>query len=298
MFQPKTFQMKAGNPILMIDLSSFEEFQGEKPSLLLDRHPDGKHLILQVETADVFLAAVWNNETKQLVWSPEEDAYGLAWFQQGRQIAALQNSRLSPEDFTFALYSWPQGFLIQQCSLRFPMGYLFDLIISPNSDLAICQWTDQCEFGFEFVGIQEHSVAQIAQNGYLNPTTNVSTRPAFSPDGRIWVCCSQDNTSWWADDNTLGNFDRRPAKGGKREIGTVMVFHQTQKRGEFPLILTVPAGYLPQDLKTPDSFTQETLYLSNPTFVDMRHIKIVLPTGEAQIYDLSSLSVNPPAEYG
>jgi hypothetical protein len=41
----------------MVDFSAFEAFEGKKPSLLLDQHPDGKHLAMQIETADVFLAA-------------------------------------------------------------------------------------------------------------------------------------------------------------------------------------------------------------------------------------------------
>ena len=170
----------------MIDFDTFENFQGEKPFSLLDRYPDRIHLAMRVETSDVYSAAVWNDETKQLIWSPE-DAHALAWLHQGTQIAALQNPLLS-EDFLFALYSWPQGQLIRQCSLRFPMGFLFDLVISPTSDFAVCQWTEQTEFGFEFININNQAVTHLAQSGYFHEKTNRSTRPTFSPNGHLWVC--------------------------------------------------------------------------------------------------------------
>ncbi len=60
----------------MFDFTAFEAFEGHKPHLLLDRHPYGKHLAMQV-AMDVFPAAIWNAETKRLVWS-REDASALA----------------------------------------------------------------------------------------------------------------------------------------------------------------------------------------------------------------------------
>src|SRR5579885_1682813 len=118
--------MKVEGLSCMIDFRTFETLEGKKPDCLLDRHPDGKYLAMQVSTKDAYLAAIWNNETKRLAWSPV-DAHALAWLRQGTQIAALQNPQVS-EDFQFAIYSWPQGSLLQHCPLRFPMGYLFDLL--------------------------------------------------------------------------------------------------------------------------------------------------------------------------
>jgi hypothetical protein len=274
----------------MIDFSAFEGFEGERPYLLLEKHPDGKHLALQVATADVFLAAVWNNDTKRLVWFPK-DAHGLAWLHQGTQIAALQNPLLSG-DFLFAIYSWPQGHLLQQCPLRFPMGYRFDLIISPANDLAVCQWTDQCEFGFEFITLGNHSVAQLTQHGYINRKTMTSTRPVFRPDGRFWVCGYQEKTSWWINEDRFEN-DTKPVQGGQNEIGAVVVFQGTKPLGEIPLIVNVPVGYLPPDLWTLDGSSNEMLYISDPIFIDIYHIMIHLPSGESQVCDLSTILDEP-----
>jgi hypothetical protein len=270
----------------MIDFNTFETFEGEKPYLLLDQHPDGNYLAMQIATTDVFLAAIWNTETRRLAWFPEE-AYGLAWLRQGTQIAAFQNTNpwLS-DDFLFSTYSWPQGFLLQQCPLRFPLGYMFDLFISPSNDLAVCRWTDQCEFGFEFVTLTDQGVIQLGQQGYMNRKTNYSTRPVFRPDGLFWICCYQDNTSWWADEDTLESYNK-PGKGGKREIGAAMVFQGTNYLGEIPLIVTVAAGYLPPGIRTIEGIPHDMVYVSDPVFLDADHIIVRLPSGESQIHDLS-----------
>lgn len=270
----------------MIDFRQFEAFEGEKPFRLLDQHPDGKHLAMQVKTADVFLSAIWCADTKRVVcFRADADAHALAWLHQGTQMAVLQNPILS-KDFLFVTYSWPQCDLLQQCSLRFPMGYLFDLVISPTNDFAVCQWTDQCEFGFEFVMLAEHRIVHLAQQGYMNQTTIYTTRPVFHPDGRFWVCCAQTNTSWWADENTLEKYDQ-PGKGGQREIGSILVFESAHLLGEIPLLITVPAGYLPPGIGTLEGVSDEPVDIADPVFLDGHHIMIRLPLGGTQIHDVS-----------
>ncbi len=280
----------------MIDFRSFEAFEGEKPDRLLNKHPDGTHVALQITIGDVYPAAIWSTETKRLVWSPEE-AYGLSWLREGTQIAVLQYP-FPGEDCRFVLYSWPQCHILQQCSLRIP-GYLFDLIVSPTNDLAVCQWLDQCEFGFEFITLHDRSVVHLSQHGYFNGTTNFITRPVFQPEGYLWVCAYENNHDWWIDEDDL-QYGKYSAKEGKREqLGALMVFHQAQLLGEIPLIATVPAGYRPPSLLAPGFFSQETkipasspeewghLSDSVPVFLDADHIMIRLPSGESQIHDLS-----------
>jgi len=278
----------------MIDFRTFETLEEKKPDRLLDRHPDGKYLAMQVSTADAYLAAIWDNETKRLTWSPEA-AHALAWLRQGTQIAALQNPQVS-EDFQFAIYSWPQGSLLQRCPLRFPMGYLFDLVISPASDLAVCQWTDQCEFGYEFVAIHEDKIIHLVQDSYFNGKTSYSTRPVFSSDGLLWVCAYQENTDWWENEDSHEH-DAHSTGEAKKEIGAIVVFHQTQMLGEIPLRLTIPPDYQPPNVSAPGFFSQETKasssfpegseYTVDPVFLDTHRIMIRLPSGESQVHDLS-----------
>jgi hypothetical protein len=107
----------------------------------------------------------------------------------------------------------------------------------------VCQWTDQCEFGFEFITLYDHSIVHLPQHRYIKGTTNLSTRPVFHPDERFWVCAYQDNTSWWVDENTH-SYGTQPAKEGKREkLGALMVFRQTQ-----PLIHKAVIIWLVQSL--------------------------------------------------
>jgi len=282
----------------MINFDEFESLEKEKPFFLLDQHPDGKHLEMHVEIGDVYLAAVWNIDTKRLAWFPE-DAHALAWLHQGTQIAALQNPILS-EDFLFATYSWPQGQLLQQCPLRFPMGYLFDLVLSPANDFAVCQWTEQCEFGFEFITLSDHNVLHLPQHGYIKRGTNLTTRPIFRPDGRFWVCVYQDNPDWWLDEDVFHHSGKFVAKEGERvQFGTLLVFQQTQLVGEIPLTITIPSGYCPSSAITSGFFPGETFSadysggelasLFDLAFLDEDRIMISLLSGEVQVYDLSTL---------
>lgn len=271
----------------MTDFDTFEAFKGAKPYFLLDRHPDGTYLAMQVEDMADIAAAIWSTETKRLVWPPE-GACALSWLQGGTQIAALQYP-ISVDEYYFALYSWPQGQLLQECSVRFSYGFVFDLVVSPTNDLAICQWADQSEFGFEFLTLSDHSIVHLSQQGYIKRGTNRTTRPVFQPDGHLWVCAYQDNLDWYLDEDAQRD-GHYVAKEGKREqLGALMVFHQTQLLGEIPLIATVPADYHPEI--TLAASPEELGYLSEspPVFLDARHVMIRLPSGESQIHDLSEL---------
>ncbi len=264
----------------MFDFTAFEAFEGEKPDILLDRHPGGNYLAMQVSTRDLFPAAIWDAETKRLVWS-REDTCALAWLQHGTQLAALQCS-LSSDEFFFTLYSWPQGHLLEQCSLYFPFGYWFDLFIAPTNDFAACKWTDQGEFGFEFISIQDHSVTHLAQHGYYHRHTNISTRVAFHPEYCFWVCAYEDNSDWWIDKEAT--YDWQPAKVGTREkLGGLLVFDHTHLLGEIPVFVTVTADYRPPNVKN----FEENEYITDPVFLDAQRVMLRLPSGEEPIYDLS-----------
>lgn len=259
----------------MIDFRTFEAFEGEKPYLLLDRHPDGAYLALQVDIGDI-AAAIWSAETRRLVWSPEY-ASGLAWLRGGTQLTALQYP-ISADELYFALYSWPQGHLLQECSVRFPLGYFFDLVVSPINDLVICQWRDQSEFGFEFITLSDHSIVHLAQQGYIKRGTNRATRPVFQPEGHLWVCVYQDTLDWYLDEDAKLDGQYVAKEGKHEQLGALMVFHQTQLLGEIPLIPPVPAGYCVEEIGCRSE---------SPVFLDARHVMIRLPSGESQIHDLS-----------
>ncbi len=263
----------------MIDFDAFEAFEGEKPHLLLDRHPDGTYLALRVDIGDA-AAAIWSAETRRLAWTPE-DACALSWLRGGAQLAALQAPLYEDiwPNHRFAIYAWPQGQRLAQSLLKFPFGYVFDLAVSPANDLAICQWIDQSEFGFEFLTLSDHSIVHLSQQGYIKRGTNHTTRPVFQPDGYLWVCAYQDNYDWYLDEDARRD-GRSIAKEGKQgQPGALQVFHQTQLLGEIPLIATVPVAYSEE--------LEYHLFESSPVFLDAHHVLIRLPSGELQTYDLS-----------
>jgi len=180
------------------------------------------------------------------------------------------------------------------------MGYLFDLVLSPANDFAVCQWTEQCEFGFEFITLSDHNVLHLPQHGYIKRGTNLTTRPIFRPDGRFWVCVYQDNSDWWLDEDVFHHSGKFVAKEGERvQFGTLLVFQQTQLVGEIPLTITIPSGYCPSSAITSGFFPGETFSadysggelasLFDLAFLDEDRIMISLLSGEVQVYDLSTL---------
>jgi hypothetical protein len=277
----------------MINFDDFEDIQGEKPYLVQDWHPDKKYLAMRFHAPDADMAAVWDAETKQVVWSPEI-IYSLAWLRQGTYIAAIQNERLDEESFTFALYSWPQRHLIQHCPLRFPMGYYFDLVLSPQEDFAICEWADQCEYGFEFIRLTDQDVTQMTSHSYMmkladhdymvSPTdhsADISTRPVFCPEGDIWVFCTQKDIPWWSRSELTE--EGVSFQDGKCEIGALVVFRHTQKVGEIPLWMALPTEDISGTYDLVDA-------ISDPVFLDTSHVIVHLLTGESQIHDISVFS--------
>ncbi len=272
----------------MINFDNFEEVRGKKPYLVQDQHPNKKYLAMRFHAPDADMAAIWDAETKQGVWSPET-IYSLAWLHQGTQIAALQNERLDEKSFTFALYSWPQCRLIQHCPFHFPMGYYFDLVLSPQEDFAICEWADQCEYGFEFVQLTDQGMVHMASHGYMvklsesSVDADIATRPVFCSDGYIWVFCTQKELPWW---NRSELADEGVSfQDGKCEIGALVIFHHTQKVREIPLWMALPTD----DISDTDDLVDN---ISDPVFLDTSHVMIHLPTGESQIRDISHLSID------
>jgi hypothetical protein len=64
---------------------------------------------------------------------------------------------------------------------------MLDLVISPQNNLAVCQWIDQSETGFEFIDITTQAVFHDVQTSYFLKGTNDVTRSVFSPAGQYWV---------------------------------------------------------------------------------------------------------------
>lgn len=155
----------------MIPFDRFEKMPGGLPYRLLASHPDGRHVAMQASEHDAGRSAVWEQETGHIVWKPER-AIALAWLRHGTQIAVLREANTAP--YEFVLYSWPEAQLLHACPLMPPpaCGWMLDLVISPQNDLALCYWVDQSEAGFEFVDITPQGVSYDAHASYLLEGTN------------------------------------------------------------------------------------------------------------------------------
>jgi hypothetical protein len=266
----------------VIAFDTFEPMPGGAPYRLLDRHPDGIHLVMQAKEHRAGRSAVWETGSRQIVWKPDR-AIALAWLRNGTQIGVLQET--SNGSYEFALYTWPEKQLLHYCPVSPPpgWGWMLDLVISPQNDLALCHWIDQSEAGFEFIDITPQGVSHDAQAGYFLKGTNDVTRAAFSPNGQFWVFGYKTYEIWWAPDPEDSDTYDQPARGGDYTIGALMAFRGKKPLDRtVPLIATLPAGWLPAD---PDA--EDVLYIGDPIFLDEQHVQVHLPSGEIQVHQLS-----------
>ena len=144
----------------------WEPFKGDAPIQLLDQHPSGQYVALQVivlHETFVWRAAIWNTTTQTIVWNPG-DANALCWLPGGHNCWScrkyLPTGRaagifLTPLQAEFRHLierrTWPEQRLIDTIDVSFPTGWLVDVIVSPVAPLACFVWNNQCEAGIEFV---------------------------------------------------------------------------------------------------------------------------------------------------
>ena len=267
-----------------------------QPKVLLDRHPDGRHVALQVQDvmARFEQVGVWDLVSGDLLWAPD-DAILLAWADAGRQVLALTSEyRPGPShppilasplqsEFTHRLdrWSWPERRLLGSCEVRFPTGGAMELAGSPAGGLATVTWLEQDCAGFVLVQLgQEGGDFQLGAAGEFEAyftKPNLLQGPVFSPDGRYAVAaCSR--RSWWAPG---GNFET-PSPGGRIKAGHVAVLDtRALNVTEREVVTEVPAGWLPQHSPLVDNEV-----MGEPEFTGPRTCRIVLPTGAIESFEL------------
>jgi hypothetical protein len=301
------------------DTSSFEPLHGERFFWFLDRHPDDRHVALQVIASlhtSAERAGVWDRYTGKLVWTPE-GVSAIAWLHGGEQVAliheeyhrapdhpAIIGSPLQREfSYTFVHATWPELSFIDSCGLAFPTGWPVDLVISPREDLAIVKWRDQEESGLEFVALGETGPQQIERTGLphlarlrhvkgdggggfpLN--TPLVFRPTFSPDGRYIVLAWQDDGRWWSPDiyeaGKASKAVESVSPDGEFTIGTISVIDwQERTHHSIPLVATLPAGWRPEARDDGG----EGLLFESPVFIDAEHFTLALPTGKVRTFSV------------
>jgi|GEM_PF-4142116 len=148
--------------------SEWESFLGEYPCALIDIHPSGEHVAMQVVQIDEGVtkerAAIWNTASRRLFVIPE-NTNALCWIERGTEILMLEelyrNAHTRPPHFVTPIQSeyqhflrrlsWPAMETIEKIEVKFPMGWLIDVTPSPSGEIACFVWQDQCEAGIEYM---------------------------------------------------------------------------------------------------------------------------------------------------
>ncbi|HLG78229.1 MAG TPA: hypothetical protein VKX46_17570, partial [Ktedonobacteraceae bacterium] len=55
----------------MVQFDQFEKLAGGAPYRILDKHPDGRHIVMQAKAHYSDRSAVWEQGTGRIVWKPE-----------------------------------------------------------------------------------------------------------------------------------------------------------------------------------------------------------------------------------
>lgn len=263
-----------------LDLSHYTPLDGEVPLRELSHHPTSAEAVLVAYVAGGQRAAVWNTDTGALVWAPD-GARAIAWMPDGATVAVVRDAPQpntaapvpgSGTTYRFDRFTWPDQQRLDGCDLVLDMGYPVDLVISPRGDLATCKWVEEGYTGLEFVQLSSAGPSQLVEASY-DCSTDVMTRPVFSPGGRFLAFGAQDSVVWWAE-----SYDA-PAAGGEYEIGwvTVLDWDAAEFRDVF-FDEQVPAGWHPDP-------QDEVVMLADPVFRDEEHLSIRLPTGTEREFD-------------
>jgi hypothetical protein len=276
-------------------LSDYEPLRGTQPWRVLDRHPDGRHVALQVTgnfgRGDEQRAGVWDETTRRLSWAPS-DATALGWFPDGREIAAvtetfmprpaerrgfvIKTSTPLQSEFQWSLErrAWPGGDITASCPIRSWTGWFDRVVVSPAADrIAVC-WADQTEAGMVLVEVGEQGLAQIDGAAWDTRETNWIEGPMFSRTGQLLALAlnPEGATNWWGGEDNID-----PSPGGRSPVGHVIVLDPDLKEAFRERIdVDVPAGWV--------SDSDETLGMSLVRFDGPEELVVRVPLeGERRI---------------
>jgi hypothetical protein len=267
----------------------WEPLDGAAPDTVLDEHPGGDCIVFQVWplNSTTERAAVWDGRTRKICWNPG-NANAMCWIEGGRELLVLEEEYVPaaerPEIFVtplqsdyrhyFRRVSWPGQETIEQIEVRYPTGWVTDVMVVPGHDRLGCfVWEDQCEGGIEFVSWNSGPLRQLEGLGYFGEGSNRIRGPAFSADGSA-LAMSYGPGVWWEE-----LFEEEEGVV-KRDVGFV-VWGRTLS-GEYQRIdleVEVEIGWQPED---PEDMVRNEL-LGLPEFVSNNEIRIFLPTGEERL---------------
>ena len=272
--------------------NQWESFLGEFPCALMDTHTSGNYLVMQVmqnnEDGANERTAIWNANSRTIAWS-SKDICAMCWIENGTELLMLKEMHLDdssrPSIFTSPVQSeykhvlvrssWPAMDIIEEIEIKYPMGWLIDIVPSPSEKVACFVWQDQCESGIEYVSWTNGTLEQLIGKGFL-ADSNLIQGPVFNEDGSMLVM-SFGNGCWWSEAPDI------PSPGGKIVAGYIVWSEvKSDKYFRSDVLIDVPTGWLPED---PDDILANE-FLDKPTFINSNEVKILLPINEEQIIPL------------
>jgi hypothetical protein len=273
---------------------NFAPLQAEQPSVVLDVHPGGEFIAMQVRPKNDVVgarAAIWSTKTRKIVWAPK-NVNAICWAASGKKLLLVRESHqrqpgkhkiiVTPLQSEFAHFferrSWPEKKRFAQCPIDLPTGWVVDLVASAAGMLACYVWNDQQEAGIELVSIAGNIARQLPGQGYYGKESNLLEGPSFSPDSRYLVF-TYGKYAWWSPDDPAN-----PSRGGQCQVGWIVVGDLEARNYRVSEVQTViPKGWRPDD---PNDYCN--MLISCPTFSDRDNFKVVLPTGEERYFAVSN----------
>jgi hypothetical protein len=236
-------------------------------------------------------AAVWNNKTYKLIWSPS-NAIDISWLDTGTKILFIQEhyqhrpelhkmilSRLQSESrYYLCLCTWPDLSEVHKSEISFPTGWPMELVVSQSGTVGLFTWNEQDCAGYEVVSLKDNAISQQKGLGKKR-SPNLLTRPAISPTEEF-IVSSWGKWNWW------GDKPEEPSLGGTFESGIVVIHEiETNKTRQIPVTTTVPSGW------EPDPFDKTGFFgVGNPRFLTDHNAVIELPFGQEMTIDVYAYS--------
>jgi hypothetical protein len=259
-----------------LDLSRYEPLAGFAPSKKIASEPTNVYIGMET-SATPPVAGIWEIATGNLIWA-EEGTLTLAWNYAGTQLLAARELSAKAEDkqhYLFERHSWPQDYLISQCSVQLPFSaWPYDLWVAPSNTLAVMRWVDQGMSGWEAILLKNNGDVHLKGADFrLMSGEAIQCYPALSADERYAVSGYQ--TIY----RTTDTGHQVPLTHGRYEVGRIVVIDiRNSNFREITIDDAVPAKLHGTASKWTDV----------PIFLDNQRFTIALPSGAKRIFDVTS----------
>jgi hypothetical protein len=199
-------------------LAECELFHGESPCEIIAQHPTlpygvGRIALEMFPSSKSSKCAVWNLETKQLIWSIPNAAL-MTWTSDGQEMVViceilveyvLGQKKQAEIKRICQRYHWETKTFLDQCEIYIPwnmsFGWLKYLVIGPKRKAILVSWLDQGVHDWAVIALPSQSPFVSETNEYeMRPMEHIEEglfsvtspsiigqKPMFSPDEEFIV---------------------------------------------------------------------------------------------------------------